>query len=107
MTETFVPGFGLRFADLYARDGLMRLDGIFLDDLRERFPDLHGRLLAARAASRAAARKAESELLVELAPVVENFLARLFGIEAEDRATRSRRSIRSSACSFSAARRRR
>ena len=34
MTEGFTLGFGLRFADLYDRDGLVRLDGRFVDFLK-------------------------------------------------------------------------
>ena len=69
MTEELNLGFGLRFADLYRRDGLVRLDGAFVDALKTRRADLHNRLMAARAAPDEVAGKAESELVVELAPV--------------------------------------
>ena len=49
-TESLALGFELRFADLYHRDGLTRLDARFVDVLRERDGDLHNRLMAARAA---------------------------------------------------------
>ena len=49
MTEDLILGFGLRFDDLYGRDGLVRLDACFVDFLKARSPDLHGRLMAARA----------------------------------------------------------
>ena len=71
-------GFGIAFADLYEREGLLRVDAAFLGFLDA---GLRARLSAARSAPPAG--KAESDLLVELAPQVEDFLARLFGIEAE------------------------
>jgi NADPH-dependent glutamate synthase beta subunit-like oxidoreductase/NAD(P)H-flavin reductase len=73
--------FGLQFEDLYARDGLLRLDAAFLSFLD---PSLKKRLLEARAAPPAG--KQESELLIALASHVEDFIARLFGIESEARA---------------------
>ena len=36
MSERFAPGFGLAFDDLYARDGLVRLDGHFVAFLKAR-----------------------------------------------------------------------
>ena len=44
-------GFGFSFADLAAREGLVRLDRVFLDRLAAEDAALHARLLAARAAS--------------------------------------------------------
>jgi NADPH-dependent glutamate synthase beta subunit-like oxidoreductase/NAD(P)H-flavin reductase len=73
--------FGLRFDDLYAREGLLRLDAAFLAFLDD---SLKARLVEARAHPPAA--KLESELLIALAPHVEDFIAKLFGIEAEARA---------------------
>ena len=82
--------FGLRFEDLYQRDGLVRLDAAFVDALKARDGDLHGRLMAARAAPEQVAGKAESELIVALAPVLEEFIGDLFGIAREVDALRSR-----------------
>ena len=90
MTEGITLAFGLRFADLYDRDGLVRLDGCFVDFLKVQDPQLHGRLMAARAAPEQAAGKPESELIVELAPVLDAFIAELFGIAHEVQALRSR-----------------
>src|SRR6188508_2703916 len=90
MTEGITLAFGLRFADLYDRDGLVRLDGCFVDFLKVQDPPLHGRLMAARAAPEQAAGKPESELIVELAPVLDAFIAELFGIAHEVREWRSR-----------------
>ena len=75
--------FGLQFDDLYAREGLLRLDVEFLKFLGEVDSALQGKLLSAR--ENLPTGKSESELLVALAPHVEDFIARLFGIEAEAR----------------------
>src|SRR5437870_7080547 len=79
-------GFGIRFDDLYEREGLVRLDSAFLRFLRESDSALHARLLAARNTPEKLAAKEESDLLVALAPHVEDFLPKLFGIEAQARA---------------------
>jgi len=81
---------GLRFADLYDRDGLIRLDAAFVDALKEGHVELHARLLAARAAPDALGDKDESNLLIELARPLEDFLASLFGIADEAAALRAR-----------------
>lgn len=84
--------FGLRFDDLYRRDGLLRLDNAFLDQLFERSQGLHARLEEARRDPSALPSKRESELIVELAPYLEDFIGQLFGIEAELRALQGRHS---------------
>src|SRR5215510_9032849 len=77
-------GFGIRFHDLYEREGLARVDAAFLGFLGEADAALRDRLVAARANPPAG--KEESDLLIAAAPHVEDFIARLFGIEAEARA---------------------
>ncbi|HLE65670.1 MAG TPA: FAD-dependent oxidoreductase [Burkholderiales bacterium] len=84
------PDFGLDFADLYAREGLARVDTAFVGFLRDLSPELGERLLAARAEPAALPARQESELLIALAPHLEDFLARLFGIEAEAQALAAR-----------------
>ena len=74
-------GFNITFEDLYERDGLMRVDQAFLGFLDS---GMRHRLMGAR--KTLPAKKQEAELLVALAPHVEDFLAKLFGIEAEARA---------------------
>jgi NADPH-dependent glutamate synthase beta subunit-like oxidoreductase/NAD(P)H-flavin reductase len=73
---------------LYEREGLLRVDAAFLAFLGEADGGLRERLLGARA--EAPSGRSESELLVALAPHVEDFLARLFGIEREARALAER-----------------
>jgi|HubBroStandDraft_1064217.scaffolds.fasta_scaffold01690_3 NADPH-dependent glutamate synthase beta subunit-like oxidoreductase/NAD(P)H-flavin reductase len=79
-------GFGLNFNDLYDRDGLARVDRAFLAALRDSDVALHNRLVTARSDPGGVDRKAESELLVDIAPHVEDFIAALFGISAEIKA---------------------
>src|SRR3954453_24034316 len=89
MTE---PGLkhGLSFADLYEREGLIRLDREFVTHLAAGDASLHNRLMAARANPDALDRKAESDLLVDLAPEVEDFIGELFGIATEIRELQAR-----------------
>src|SRR5213080_3307532 len=81
---------GLTFPDLYDRDGLIRLDRAFVAHLAATDAALHERLMAGRADADALDRKAESDLLVDLAPHVEDFLGDLFGIGGEVRALQAR-----------------
>ncbi len=84
--------FGLAFEDLYQRAGLVRLDEEFLRDLQNAAPQLHQRLLAARENPDALARKQYSELMIEVAPYLEDFLGQLFGIQKELAALQARHS---------------
>ncbi|HZX83951.1 MAG TPA: FAD-dependent oxidoreductase, partial [Reyranella sp.] len=81
---------GLGFTDLYDREGLVRLDAAFVDWLKEGHVEAHARLMAARAAPDALADKDESNLLIELARPLEDFLAALFGVAAEAAELRAR-----------------
>jgi len=77
---------GLSFADLYQRDGLTRLDRAFVTHLGEADVALHDRLMAARREPTAIERQTESDLLVDLAPHLEDFIGELFNIASEVRA---------------------
>jgi NADPH-dependent glutamate synthase beta subunit-like oxidoreductase/NAD(P)H-flavin reductase len=76
-----IPASGLSFSDLHEHDGLRRLDALFLERLSGVDAALHGSLLDARTVPDALAPKQESELLIALAPHLDDFLAWLFGIE--------------------------
>jgi NADPH-dependent glutamate synthase beta subunit-like oxidoreductase/NAD(P)H-flavin reductase len=78
-----VPASGLEFRDLYEHDGLQKVDALFLERLQPVDPALQEALLLARANPDALAPKQESELLIALAPHVDDYVAWLFGIEAE------------------------
>ena len=75
--------FGVEFRDLYRRAGLLRLDAEFLRVLEQSDSALSERLKEARADPARLAAKQESELLILLAPHLDDFIARLFGITAE------------------------
>ncbi len=72
--------FGFSFEDLYAREGLVRLDAQFLEYLQGLDAELATRLTEARAKPDALDRKQQSVLIVDVAPHVENFIGELFGI---------------------------
>jgi len=75
--------FGFTIADFYRRSGLVKLDQIFLDFLRTGDEVLHKKLEYARAHPDELLPKDDSALLIEIAPWVEDFIARLFNIETE------------------------
>src|SRR3989338_1112381 len=83
-------GYGFSFDDLYDRDGLIRLDAAFLDFLGESDAGLRAQLEAARLSDTDLSSKAQSELLIALAPHLEDFLAPLFGIETQVQALAER-----------------
>jgi NADPH-dependent glutamate synthase beta subunit-like oxidoreductase/NAD(P)H-flavin reductase len=82
--------FGLGFEDLYSPAGLAKLDQAFVEHLKAADVDLFNRLMAARAAPESLEDKAESALLIALAPILEDFLGELFGVESEVAALRER-----------------
>src|ERR1700729_1245644 len=81
---------GFSFEDLYAREGLVRLDAAFLEHLGSADGALLERLQQARGGG--FTRKLESDLMIDLAPHVEDFLGDLFGIAADVRALQARHS---------------
>src|SRR6185503_20642704 len=80
--------FGVSFPDLYEREGLVRLDRAFLAYLGDADRALAEKLDRARTDPPKG--QDESALLVALAPHVEDFVAKLFGIEAEAQALAAR-----------------
>jgi len=81
---------GLTFADLYSLDGARRIDALFVGHLQASDSALAERFASGRAAPDALDRKAESELLIAVAPHVEDFVAHLFGIAPEVQALEAR-----------------
>ena len=80
-TLPLLPGFS--FEDLYDREGLVRLDAAFLTQLLESSPALHAQLLAARENPAGLTLKQSSELIIEVAPYLDDFVGHLFGITPE------------------------
>ncbi len=90
MIETLQLADGFAFTDLYARDGLVRLDGRFCAHLKDTDAALFNRLMAARAEPDKLEAKDESQLVIDLAPHLEDFTSGLFGIRDEARALAAR-----------------
>ncbi|MFZ2540269.1 MAG: FAD-dependent oxidoreductase [Gallionella sp.] len=83
--------YGFSLNALYDRDGLIRLDATFLDFLGEGDSVLRAQLEAARLSPDGFVnKKEESALLIALAPHLEDFLAKLFGIETQVQSLASR-----------------
>jgi NADPH-dependent glutamate synthase beta subunit-like oxidoreductase/NAD(P)H-flavin reductase len=81
--STLTLPFGLSFEDLYQREGLVRLDAIFLDELNRAAPEWHAQLLAGRQDPGSLTPKQYSELIIQIAPYLEDFIGELFGIEKQ------------------------
>ena len=78
--ELFIPGF--TFEDLFEPPGLSKLTDAFSAFLRSSDPHLHDRYVEYSSGRRLSGLDL-SRLLVEIAPYVGVFLARLFGIESQ------------------------
>ena len=74
---------GLSFSDLFRREGLLRLDAVFLQRVQAHDAELHARLLHYRHAQQPFSPLQISELLLACAPLLETVIAELFAIEAE------------------------
>ncbi|MBK7660811.1 MAG: FAD-dependent oxidoreductase [Betaproteobacteria bacterium] len=86
--EKLVLAHGFSFEALHDSTGLARLDTRFLEALGDADAALRDRLIAARAAPEPLAAKDEADLLMAVAPLLEDFVAELFGIQADvDRLT--------------------
>jgi NADPH-dependent glutamate synthase beta subunit-like oxidoreductase/NAD(P)H-flavin reductase len=73
--------FDIAFDDLYRREGLVKLDGVFCDALKTADTGLYTQFMAARAVL--PAEKEHSQLLLDLAPHVDDFIGELFDIKKE------------------------
>ena len=82
-------GHGLSFPDLYDRDGLAGLDAAFVVWLESENAGLHALLMGARAAPEGLAAKDQSNLLIELARPLEDFVGALFGVGRQAAALRA------------------
>ena len=76
-------GFDCKFENLYERSGVEKVDRVFVEWLGTADPDLAKSLESARETPGFLDTKTTSDLILTLAPHVEKFLARLFGIETE------------------------
>lgn len=83
MTQPTLKIDGFTFQELFCAEGLLRLDSIFLTHLFEINSALHENLLDYRAAKQSFSPLHVSELLLALAPILEEFITNLFSIENE------------------------
>ena len=90
MSDQLTLRFDFAFEDLYRREGLVRLDAVFLEQLRASNGDLHTRLTEARLNPEALAAKKQSDLIIEVAPHVEDFVGELFHIESAVKSLQAR-----------------
>ncbi|CAN5695762.1 FAD-dependent oxidoreductase [soil metagenome] len=81
--------YGLSFDDLHDREGLARLDAAFVAWLQDINVEAHARLMAARTAPDSLAAKDESNLLIEIARPLEDFVGALFGVADQAAALRA------------------
>jgi NADPH-dependent glutamate synthase beta subunit-like oxidoreductase/NAD(P)H-flavin reductase len=89
-SRTLTLSFGFAFEDLYRHEGLACLDNEFLAHLKASAQELETRLAAARRDASALTAKERSELIIEIAPHLEDFLGALFHIESDLRALQQR-----------------
>ena len=76
-SRTLKLAFGFAFNDLYDSDGLSRIDARFLEYVE---PGIRERLTQCRANPAAVAGKDQSQLIIDVAPHLEDFIGELFGI---------------------------
>ena len=89
MTELCLA-HGLSFEDLYSRAGIARIDQLFLDHVASVEPALCQRLQAARGAPESLQPRVASDLMLDLAPHLDDFIGGLFAITAELQALAAR-----------------
>jgi len=83
-------GFNITFEQLYTRAGLIALDAAFVRELAARDATLHNRLVTARLSPGALPDKEHSQLIIDLAAPLEDFIAELFNIRAQVAALKAR-----------------
>src|ERR1700733_421710 len=82
--------FGFAFEDLYSCESLVRLDAAFCNNLQAAGAGLLSGMLEARKPPATLTRKQQSELMIAIAPHLEDFIGELFGIQAEVRALQAK-----------------
>jgi len=88
--HTHLQKRGLGFKVLFEPHGLRRLDGQFLDDLRNSAPVLEQQLLDYRQGLQLSTPIDISEFLLTVAPHLDEFIARLFDIQSALEASQGR-----------------
>src|SRR3972149_5681414 len=89
-TPKLARNHGLTFAELFTPEGLQKIDGLFLERLRARDAKAHDTLIAWREGREKLTPLQVSELLLACGPVLDNFIAGLFGIKETMEAAQQR-----------------
>ncbi|MGD8569034.1 MAG: FAD-dependent oxidoreductase [Gammaproteobacteria bacterium] len=89
MLNDALKKFGLDFNALFQNDGLTRLDTQFLEFIEQVDPPLKQQLLDYRRGAASLTSVDESRLLLRIAPVLNDFIARLFAIESQVQSSQS------------------
>ncbi len=76
-------GYGIKFEEFYQRNGLVKIDNAFIEHLKGVDVALFNRLMAGRADKSLLSDKEHSQLLIDLAPHLEDFIGELFGVKKE------------------------
>jgi len=90
MAHKLQLGLGFTFEQLYTVEGASAIDQAFIAHLAKADVELHNRFVAGRADPSALENKEQSELIVDAAPHVEDFIGQLFGIAPEIAAVQAR-----------------
>ncbi len=80
MTTSLQLSFGLQFSDLYEREGIARIDALFVDFVKQKDVELYNRFLEARAKSEEIDTKDEGNLMIDLGVYIDDFISEMFGI---------------------------
>jgi len=89
-TPKLALNHGLSFAELFTPEGLQKIDGLFLDRLRNHDARACDTLIAWREGREPLTPLQVSELLLTCGPVLDNFIAGLFGIKETLEASQQR-----------------
>lgn len=76
--------FKLEFADLYNREGLQKIDEYFLQFLSDTDENLHQEYISARLNPKVINTKQQSDLLIAVGKILEDFLGLFFDIKKEN-----------------------
>ena len=90
MAHKLQLGMGFSFKQLYTVDGTTAIDQAFIKHFAETDIALHNRLAVGRADPSSLDAKSLSDLIVDAAPHVEDFIGQLFGISGEISAMQAR-----------------
>ena len=78
------PAFGVVFEDLYERDGLLKLNQKFTEFLQKKDVEVYQQFFLLKQNPQTFSKADEANILIDVARVLEDFLADLFLIKEEN-----------------------